>query len=89
MSTTTKNDFMHHMKKELTKFPSSRFGIGFQQLVYHSVEIHQAGVLPQVILRFSKEDVRIAIATTDGNFPRLRKRAHNLDFVVENCENLG
>ena len=89
MSTTAKSDPEHHMGRWLTKFPPSRFRISFQQLVYHSVEIHQAGVLPQIIFRLPKKDVRLAIATSDGDFPRSRQRAHNLNFIVEDCKELG
>ena len=57
MSTTTVSDPNDRVEEKLTEFPPSRFGIGLQQFVYNSVEIHQAGVLPQVVLRFSKENI--------------------------------
>ena len=45
------------LEEKLTQFPSTRFGIGFQQFVNNSVEVHQAGILPQVVFWFSKEDI--------------------------------
>ena len=57
MSATTVSDPNDRVEEKLTEFPPSRFGIGLQQFVYNSVEIHQAGVLPQVVLRFSKENI--------------------------------
>lgn len=89
MSTTTVSDSAHCMRKKHTKLSSSRFGVGLQQFVYDSVKIHQASIFPQVVLWFSKEDVRLAIATFDANFPRLCQRAHDLDFVVETYQELG
>ena len=89
MSTTTVSDPAHRVKEKLTELPSSGFGIGLQQFVYDSIEVHQAGVLPQVVLWFSKENIRLAIAAPYADFPRLRQRTHDLDFVVENCKTLG
>lgn len=89
MSTTTVSDPAHYLKENLTKLPSSRFGIGFQQFVYNPVEVHQAGILPQVVLWFSEEDIRLAIATSYADFPWLRQRTHDFDLIVQNCKKLG
>ena len=71
------------MEEEHTELASSRFRVRLQQFVYDSIEIHQAGVLPQVVLWFSEENIRLAIASSYANFPWLRQRTHDLDFVVE------
>ena len=89
MSTATVSNHAHRVMERLTKLSPSRFGISFQQFVYDSVEIHQASILPQVILWFSKENIRLTVAASDADFPRLRQRAHYFDLVVENCQKLG
>jgi len=75
--------------EKLTEFSSTRFRVGLQQFVYNTIEVHQPGVLPQIVFRFSEEDIRLAVTASYADFPWLRQGAHYLDFVVENCQKLG
>lgn len=65
-----------------TQLPTSGFNVGFEEFVDDSIEVHQAGIFPQIILRFSKEHVYLTITPSDGNFPRFSKGSHDV-YLVE------
>lgn len=76
-----KRDF----KKHLTEFAAASVGILLEKFYDHRVELHQACVLPQVVLRFAEEAVASTVAVADRDLARLLQRAHHQDLVVECC----
>lgn len=46
-----------------TKPSSTRFRVCLQKLVYDGVEVHQPGVLPEVVFGFAEEIVRRTVAS--------------------------
>lgn len=52
-----------------TKPSSTRFRVRLQKLVYDGIEVHQSGVLSEVILGFAKEIVCCTVASEHSKFP--------------------
>lgn len=73
------------MRKQLTEFAAARVGILLEKFDDHRVELHQACVLSQVVLRFAEEAVASTVAVADRDLARLLQRAHHQDLVVECC----
>ena len=72
-------------RKQLTEFAAARVGILLEKFYNHGVELHQAGVLSQVVLWLAEEAVASTMAVADGDLARLLQRAHHQDLIVECC----
>lgn len=70
-------------KAALTKLTSSRLRSTFQEFVDHGIEIHDAGILSQIVVRFAKKRISFAVAAYEDKFLWSLEWWHDVHAVLD------
>jgi phage tail sheath protein FI len=70
------------------KVAATTFRRRVEELVDHRVEVHQARVFAQVVVRLAQERVSLAVRTLEHELLGLLERRHDLDLVYNVCHEL-